>query len=145
MAGLDYSGVVEPDYHLGKWKQSGMVTEQVKRISEEVLHIWQHKESLGRKRFEGQFSVKRNRRVYYDTVGIMESQVQEFRLCPNCPGVDTIQSHNDRGATLLGITIPRKACPACQKEGYDLFEQAKGARTRKIFLQDLVRDEFFTG
>ncbi|NMD44662.1 MAG: histone deacetylase, partial [Clostridiales bacterium] len=126
MAGLDYSSVVEPDYHLGKWGQSARVTEEVKKISEKVLNIWQNKEALGRKLFEGKSSVRRNRQVYYDTAGIFESQVQEFRPCPNCPGVDSIQSWNDRGASLMGITIPRKACPACQKEGYNLFEKAKG-------------------
>lgn len=145
MAGLDYSGVVEPDYPLGKWKQSGRVAEQVKRISEEVLGIWQHKEAIKRKLFEGKSSVKRNRRVYYDTAGILESQVQEYRLCPDCPGVDSILSQSDRGASLLGITIPRRACPACQRTGYDLFEQAKGLKAKKRFLQDLVRDEFFSG
>ncbi|MGI6333743.1 MAG: histone deacetylase [Saccharofermentanales bacterium] len=144
MAGLDYSSVVEPDYHLGKWRQSGRVTEQVKRISEEVFNIWHNKEAIGRKLFENKSFVKRNRLVYYDTAGISESQVQEFRLCPNCPGVDSILSRNDRGASLLGITIPRKACPACQKEGYDLFEETKGLNIRKRFLQDLVRDEFFS-
>ena len=144
MAGLDYSSVVEPDYHLGKWGQSARVTEEVKKISEKVLNIWQNKEALGRKLFEGKSSVRRNRQVYYDTAGIFESQVQEFRPCPNCPGVDSIQSRNDRGASLMGITIPRKACPACQKEGYNLFEQAKGLKLRKRFLQDLVKDEFFS-
>lgn len=144
MAGLDYSSVVEPDFHLGKWKQSDRVMEEVKRISEKVLNIWQHRDALGRELFEGKSSIKRNRQVYYDTAGIFESQVQEFRLCPNCPGVDSIRSQNDRGVSLLGITIPRKACPACQQKGYDLFEQAKELKKEKIFLQDLIRDEFFS-
>ena len=145
MAGLDYSGVAEPDYHLGMWKQSERITGEVKRISDEVLDIWRRREALGQKLFGGKSSVKRNRQVYYDTDGIFESQVQEFRPCPDCPGVDSIKSRNDLGASLFGITIPRKACPACQKEGYDLFEKAKGLDVRKRFLQDLVRDEFFSG
>ncbi|NLL91164.1 MAG: histone deacetylase [Ruminococcaceae bacterium] len=143
MAGLDYSDVVEPDYHLGKWKQSGRVAREVERIAEDVLNIWKQRETLGRKLFEGKSSVKRNRRVYYDTAGILETQVQEYRICPDCPGVDSIRSQNDRGASLFGITVPRKACPACQKKGYDLFEQEKGY-TGKVFLQDLTRDEFFS-
>ncbi|MGI6700680.1 MAG: histone deacetylase [Christensenellales bacterium] len=142
MAGLDYSGVVEPDYHLGKWKQSQRVTEEVKRISDDVLKLWRHKEILRQKLFSGKPSVKRNRRVYYDTIGVSETQAQEFRPCPNCPGVDSIHSRNDRGASLYAITIPRKACPACQQKGYDLFEQAKGLKVRRRFLQDLARDEF---
>jgi hypothetical protein len=58
--------------------------------------------------------------------------------------VDSIISKNDRGASLFGITIPRKACPICQKKGYDLFEQAKGLNVKKRFLQDLKRDEFLS-
>ncbi|NLE13597.1 MAG: histone deacetylase [Clostridiales bacterium] len=143
MAELDYSGVAEPDYHLGRWKQSERITGEVKRISDEVLDIWRRREALGQKLFGGKSSVKRNRRVYYDTDGIFESQVQEFRPCPDCPGVDSIKSRNDLGASLIGFTIPRKACPACQKAGYDLFEKAKGLDVKKRFLQDLVRDEFF--
>lgn len=141
MAGLDFSGVVEPDYHLGKWKQSSRITEQVKKISEDVLTIWQHKEALAERLFEGKSSVTRSRQVYYDTAGILESQTQEFITCPNCPGLDRIQSKNDRGASLIGITIPIRACPSCREKGYDLFEQAKRAQGAKRYLQDLAHDE----
>ncbi len=140
MAGLDYSGVVEPDYHLGKWRQSERVTDRVRRIAEQVNERWHRREELGERAYGGRRSVTRRRQVYYDTAGIMEIQVQEFTVCRDCPGVNTVHSYNDRGASMAGVTIPRKACHACREEGYKLFEGASA--TKKTFLQDLSRDDY---
>ncbi|HNZ63723.1 MAG TPA: histone deacetylase, partial [Bacillota bacterium] len=46
MAGLDYSGVCEPDYHLGKWTQPEQVTRQVQQIARHVIALWQSREEL---------------------------------------------------------------------------------------------------
>lgn len=142
MAGLDYSGVYEPDYHLGKWKQSDKVTKQVEEIAEAVYQLWQKRKELGARKFGGQKSVKRQRRVYYDTAGIMESQVQEFKVCRNCPGVNSIISQNDQGAKIMGITVPRQACPSCQRGGYRLFSEANKAHYNQIYLQDQSKDQY---
>ncbi|NMB29568.1 MAG: histone deacetylase [Clostridiaceae bacterium] len=140
MAGLDYSGVVEPDYHLGKWRQSERVTDQVRRIAEQVNERWLKREALSEREYGGRRTVTRRRQVYYDTAGIMEIQVQEFKVCRECPGVNSIHSYNDRGASMAGITIPRKACHACREEGYKLFESA--AATKRSFLQDMSSDDY---
>lgn len=140
MAGLDYSGVFEPDYGDGLWRQSERVTGQVRRISAAVLENWHHREELGATAFRGKDIVIRRRHVYYDTAGIMEQQVQSFTVCPHCPGLDYVESKNDRGASLLGITIPRRACPDCREAGYRLFESSTGAARR--LLQDRFRDEY---
>ncbi len=141
MAGLDYSGVYEPDYHLGKWQQSDRVTDEVQRIAENVYDIWRRRDRLAEQEISHRKTVTRRRQVYYDTAGIMELQVQEFKVCP---GVNTIHSHNDRGASMLGITIPRKACHACREEGYKLFETSKKSNVKRRFLQDLFLDEMIT-
>lgn len=140
MAGLDYSGVVEPDYHLGKWRQSERVTDQVRRIAEQVNERWLKREELFKREYGDRLTVTRRRQVYYDTAGIMEIQVQEFKVCSECPGVNTVHSYNDRGASMAGITIPRKACHACREEGYKLFEHA--AATKKSYLQDMSSDDY---
>jgi acetoin utilization deacetylase AcuC-like enzyme len=139
MSGLDYSGVVEPDYHLGKWRQSERVTDQVRRIAEQVNERWLKREELFKREYGDRLTVTRRRQVYYDTAGIMEIQVQEFKVCSECPGVNTVHSYNDRGASMAGITIPRKACHACREEGYKLFEHA--AATKKSYLQDMSSDD----
>jgi acetoin utilization deacetylase AcuC-like enzyme len=140
MAGLDYSGVVEPDYHLGKWRQSERVTDHVRRIAEQVNERWLKREELFKREYGDRLTVTRRRQVYYDTAGIMEIQVQEFKVCSECPGVNTVHSYNDRGASMAGITIPRKACHACREEGYKLFEHA--AATKKSYLQDMSSDDY---
>jgi acetoin utilization deacetylase AcuC-like enzyme len=144
MAGLDYSGICEPDYHLGKWKQTGDVTRRVEKITREVYEIWRNRQKLRNQQFAGQTTVKSQRRVYYDTAGIMESQVQTFKICADCPGVNRVESQNDLGASLIGITIPRQACPACQEEGYRQFEEYCSQK-KACFLQDRSRDLYHIG
>ena len=139
MAGLDYSGIYEPDYYLGKWKQTKSVTRHVEQVAQEVYKIWQNRDDLRNKQFDGQTVVKRQRRVYYDTAGIMDSQIQTFKVCGDCPGVNQVQSQNDRGASLLGITIPRQACTACREEGYRRFEEYS-SKKKTCFLQDRPSD-----
>ena len=143
MAGLDFSGVFEPDYSDGLWRQSERVTGQVRRISAAVLENWQRREELGAAAFRGNDIVTRRRHIYYDTAGIMEQQVQSFTVCPHCPGLDYVESKNDRGASLLGITIPRRACRKCREAGYRLFESSTGSAQR--LLQDRFCDEYHVG
>lgn len=145
MAGLDYSSVYEPDYHLGKWKQSERVTSLVEEIASAALLLWRKRKELAVRKFGGQKSVKRERRVYYDTAGIMESQIQEFKVCRNCPGVNTIKSQNDQGVSIMCITIPRQACPVCQREGSWLFAEAQKSDYNQIYLQDLSKDQYYQG
>lgn len=143
MAGLDYSGVREPDYHEAKWRQSLRVTRQVEEISRQVLKKWKNKEKLAEQEFKGLKKVTLPRQVYYDTAGIMETQRQEFKVCGDCPGVNVIHSVNDRGDSLIGVQIPRQACPACQTDGYDLFKEAAKANVKRRFLQDQSSDQYF--
>lgn len=141
MAGLDYSGVYEPDYDQGLWQQSKHVSSMVRRIAESVYENWRRREKLAARYLSKRDVITRRRNVYYDTAGIMESQVQTFKVCAHCPGVDYVESSNDRGASLLGVTIPRQACTACQEEGYRLYEGAKGVARR--YLQDRPSDQYF--
>ena len=143
MAGLDYSGVHEPDYHEGKWQQSHRVTRQVEQVSREVLQQWKRRDQERSKLFSGQDTVSRKRQVYYDTAGIMEGQTQEFKVCSHCSGVNWIHSGNDRGARILGVTIPKDACASCQKEGYLHYAAAKNRRIDKRYLQDRVKEEYY--
>ena len=145
MAGLDYSGVREPDYHKGSWRQSLRVTRQVEEISRQVLKNWKNREKMAEEKFKGMQELTRSRQVYYDTAGIMERQRQEFKICADCPGVNVIHSTNDRGDSLIGVQIPRQACPTCQLEGYRLFEEAAKLKVKGRFLQDKSSNQYFAG
>ncbi len=142
MAGLDYSGVHEPDYHLGKWKQSDEVTLQVKQISNVVRTLWNQKEALAKGTFKGKTHHTRQRRVYYDTDQIMEHQSQTFKLCEHCAGVDYIESDSDTGHRILAITIPRGACSACLDEGHRRYKSAEKGHFTNVYLQDRLNDEY---
>lgn len=144
MAGLDYSGVHEPDYHKGKWRQNRRITNQVENISRQVYENWQNKDQLAEKKFKGMEKVRLKRHVYYDTAGIMETQIQEFKVCGDCPGVNVIHSSNDHGASFIGVHCPRHACPSCQKEAYLLFEEAEKSKVKKRYLQDRSKEQYFS-
>lgn len=140
MAGLDYSHVREPDYVEGKFKQTKEVTAQIKEIAEIVLDKWQNKEELGKEMFKGFDVVKRHKQIYYDTDGIMDHEIQHFKKCKSCSGLNWIESQTDHGKHVLAITIPRDACLACAKEGYQMHENGKNFTN--IYLQDKLNDKY---
>lgn len=142
MAGIDYSRVREPDYDEEKLKQPKDITEYIKKLSEIVYNRWRNKDDLRLKEFKDVNYVKRPRRVYYDTDGILETQVQNFKICNKCSGVNTIESKSDRGYHIFAITIPRDACPNCIDEGYKLYKNASSHYTN-VYLQDRVNDEYY--
>ena len=71
----------------------------------------------------------------------MENQTQNFKVCPDCSGLNYIDSSSDWGSKIKGITIPRDACPNCQKEGYALYEKS-GSGLTNVYLQDRVNDRY---
>lgn len=142
MAGLDYSHVHEPDYNKDKLKQDKDVSKYIEALSEVVLDKWENKEELALEKFKDQEVVQRARQVYYDTDGIMESQVQHFKRCDKCSGINWIDSSADNGYKILAITIPRDACPTCMEEAYRMYEDTHAGFTN-LYLQDKVKDQYY--
>ena len=141
MAGLDYSKVHEPDYDRDRLKQPTRITEYVKEISEAVYSRWKDKDNLRLENLRGLENVERARQVYYDTDGILDNQVQSFKICNRCSGLNTIKSRSDTGYKVLAITIPRDACPNCIDEGYRRYRNPSKPYTH-ICLQDRVNDKY---
>ncbi len=142
MAGIDYSHVHEPDYDKDKLKQPKNITEYIKQVSEIVYNRWKTKDELRLKEFKGLDNVERNRQIYYDTDGILETQSQNFKICKKCSGLNTITSSSDRGYHIFAITIPKDACSNCIDEGYRLYKNPNGSYTH-IYLQDRVNDKYY--
>ncbi|CCQ92727.1 Deacetylases, including yeast histone deacetylase and acetoin utilization protein [[Clostridium] ultunense Esp] len=142
MAGIDYSKVHEPDYNKEKLKQPKDITEYIKQISELVYKRWKIKDDLRLKEFKGYNYVDRERQIYYDTDGILENQVQRFKVCKKCSGVNTIDSSSDRGYHIFAITIPRDACSKCIDEGYKLYKNTSTYYSN-VYLQDRVNDKYY--
>src|SRR5690606_22869088 len=97
MAGIDYSKVKEPDYNKEKLKQAKDITDYIKQVCNIVYKKWRNKEELWLKDIKGKDYIQNQRQVYYDTDGIMEKQVQNFKVCNKCSGVNTIDSRSDTG------------------------------------------------
>ncbi len=143
MAGLDYSGVKEPDYDPTKLIQAKDITKYVEQVSDVVLANWKNRDTLWKKEYGGLDSFEKSKQIYYDTDGILEDQTQHYTQCIGCTGVNWIASTSDSGYRVLAITIPRDACKACIDKGYKMFRNPSASYTH-LYLQDRVNDEYLS-
>jgi hypothetical protein len=104
------------------------------------LSIWQNKETLKDQLLEKSDPRKRTRTIFYDTDGIQESQSEQIQLCPDCAGALRIDSSSDRGAHILAVCIPRKACSKCKDIAYRWYDEADPKHFDGIYLQDRTED-----
>ena len=142
MAGLDYRHVREPDYDSDKIRQTPAVTDAVAKISETMLNAWQQRENLQEQVYsKGEF-FERRRNIFYDTDGIVESQIEKIKGCRECGGTYQIESSSDRGAHILAVHIPRRACKTCEDLGNRWFEEAPIQRYDMILLQNRSEDSY---
>jgi acetoin utilization deacetylase AcuC-like enzyme len=142
MAGVDYSKVKEPDYDPESIRQTPAVTEAIEKIGDTVLTIWQQRKSIKDQLMEKTDPHQRTRSIFYDTDGIQESQAEQIRICTDCAGALRIDSSSDRGAHILAVHIPRKACRKCKEIGYRWYDTADTAQFDMIFLQDRTEDKY---
>ena len=142
MAGLDYHHVREPDYDPDKIRQTPAVTDAVAKISETMLNAWQQRENFQEQVYsKGEF-FERRRNIFYDTDGIVESQIEKIKGCHECGGTYQIESSSDSGAHILAVHIPRRACKTCKDLGNRWFEEAPIERYDMILLQNRSEDSY---
>ncbi len=142
MAGLDFKRVKEPDYNPSAIQQAPAVTAAIEKTAEEVLTIWQQKDNLRDQLMAQENPGHRRRNIFYDTDGIHESQTEDIRICPDCPGTLRIDSTSDHGLHVLAVHIPRKACARCKAAGYEWYDAADTDHFDRIFLQDRPEDAY---
>jgi acetoin utilization deacetylase AcuC-like enzyme len=142
MAGLDYSHVQEPDYDAAVLRQDAQTTTAISRIGDMILDLWK-RSSQRRTATDAPGSIaRRQRQVYYDTDGIREQQTESISVCSDCAGVWQIQSNASTGYRILAVHIPRKACPACRRQGRDWYQAAQADGCHRVYLQDRENDRF---
>ncbi|MCX7678600.1 MAG: histone deacetylase [Spirochaetes bacterium] len=125
MAGVDYSGVVEPDYHERAIRQDKSISEYIAKICDEAVRNYKRfHESFSHHRAIGQFQT-RVKNIYYDTDGIREKQVESVMICDECAGVLKIETVSSVNPLSVGIEIPFAACSRCRDVGVKLFREAK--------------------
>ena len=142
MAGLDYSRVKEPDYDPEAIRQSGDVTDYIRRLGEKVLNQWNRRGEIQAELQADKEFAEKNRSIFYDTDNIIEKQQEKIRICNDCGGTWQIDSSSDRGQHILGIHIPRNACTACRKTGRDWYEAGSDLGFDRVLLQDRPRDAY---
>ncbi len=150
LAGLDYTGVREPDYWPGRFKETPERTGHIRSMVKKLLQYWEKRDRVlpDQKKVKGNFYVSK-KRIFYDTDYIDENQVEKLRLCDNCPGYLSIDSQANQGygtdGRVLCISIPFTACSKCQEEAFDLYGQSKKTQEHNyIYLQDKSTDIFYS-
>ncbi|MCK5683934.1 histone deacetylase, partial [bacterium] len=142
MAGLDYSGVVEPDFNPKRLKQSVSITDKIKKTTSLINNSWKQRYELRQKNgTPGDFQV-RHREIFYDTDNIFEQQKEKVRICHDCGGCFQVDSKSNARNHILGVHIPVNACKSCIEQGYKFFDQADVNKFNKIFLQDRPKDTY---
>ena len=142
MAGVDYSRIKEPNYDPESIRQTAEVTEAIEKIGDIVLSIWHTKEDIRNQLLDQSDPQKRTRTIFYDTDGIQESQSEQIQVCPDCAGALRVDSSSDRGAHILAVHIPRKACHKCKDIGYRWYDEAGTGQFDGIYLQDRTEDKY---
>lgn len=144
LAGLDTSGVREPNYEPERLRQSPAVSSMIARTCDQVMQSWNDRAKLQAKLQSMSRIHERSGRVFYDTDGIVEMQHERVRSCSACGGCWCIDSSSDRGSRILAVHIPRGACPACAEQGQQWFDDASPSRFDYVFLQNRPADRFET-
>jgi acetoin utilization deacetylase AcuC-like enzyme len=145
MAGVDYSKIKEPDYNPESIRQTPQVSAAIEKVGEMVLSIWHNQNNIRDQLLEESAPEKRTRTIFYDTDGIQESQREQIQICPDCAGTLRVDSSSDRGAHILAVQIPRKACNQCKDLGYRWYDEADRRQFDNIYLQDRTEDLYLEG
>ncbi len=134
--------VREPDYDPDRIRQSSEVTRWIEQTGRKVLESWNQREAVKSRLLDAKSTDFRQRRIFYDTDNIVETQNETISVCRTCGGALKIDSSSDRGVHLLGVHIPRKACRKCRREGQAWFENADMKAFDLVLLQDRTQDKF---
>jgi hypothetical protein len=145
MAGVDYSRIKEPNYDPASIRQTPEVSAAIEKIGDIVLSVWHTRENIRDQLLENSEPEKRTRTIFYDTDGIRESQSEQIQICPDCAGALRVDSSSDRGAHILAVQIPRKACNQCKDIGYRWYDEANRRGFDNIYLQDRTEDLYLDG
>ncbi|MHB8919287.1 MAG: histone deacetylase, partial [Desulfocucumaceae bacterium] len=147
LAGINFSNVREPDLPPGGFSESQERIDQVNKMVEDLLSIWERRETADIEKIFGSGKFyQRKKFIYYDTDYIEEEQFEKVRFCSSCPGYLVIESKANKGygepVRVLAISIPINACHSCQTEAYVCYEQ--GIQDKKQYdfvkLQDKSTD-----
>lgn len=147
MAGLDYSCVREPDFKPGMFVQAARDRKTLEETVAAQLENWNNRDRLVEAEVAkyGDF-YSRRKQIFYDTDMIQELQEERIRMCPDCQGYKTIDSHahwSVYDTRIFGVSVPIYACENCQAEAREEYRKMLGdTEYDHIYLQDKKEDEY---
>lgn len=144
MAGLDYSGVREPDYDPKRFGHDHRTDEYLKKLCDLMRAAYF---SPPEKPSKGEIvgnEYSRSKDIFYDTDGISESQVESVLLCENCSGVVKIETWSTVNPLSCCIEIPMDACGRCHDAGLRMLDEAKVKGNYRIIQGINRKDKQYT-
>ena len=141
MAGIDYSGLVEPDYDENAIKESESVMKRIKQTIQEVWSRWQLKDEIRKRHIENKDVIRVRRTVYYDESGITEYQTEDVYLCRKCNSFVVIDSEGDY-YKILAFILSYEVCNECRNKARMLFEKINRRYYNFIYWHDKENDEY---
>ncbi|MBW2672392.1 MAG: histone deacetylase [Deltaproteobacteria bacterium] len=142
MAGIDYSHVTEPDYNPEAIRQSQQTSRRIEQQVAAIYDLWKGRASQRNALVKGKESLHRSRDIFYDTDMISEHQEETVRVCDECGGLITIASEASTGNRIFAVIVPGQGCPACRKQGEEIFERTGKDSYQYIYFQDRDRNIF---
>lgn len=146
LAGLDYSGVVEPESE-GLTAKRRSVREEVVRTVAYLQSVWsgRQEQDLGQIFGENDY-FQRQRYIYYDTDQITEVQAEAIKRCSACSGYRRVYSraehYNGRVSKIGAVLLPWQACPSCRRAAEEAYERLKAEEgLDQIYLQDPEKED----
>jgi len=153
LAGLDYSHLQEPDWDQQRLQQSPMVDQIVIQTVDQVKKLWETRRQVDkRKLFGNEPFFTRQRTIYYDTDEIMETQLEQIRLCEHCSGWRLIYSTAIRSyghsTKIAAVIVPWLACEQCRSAADECYQRLTDGKEKnhlhQVFYQDSERDMFLS-
>ena len=134
LAGLDYSGVIEPELGTGASKNRP-VREEVVRDVAYLQSVWNRRKEQDLDKIFGEKDYFfRQRYIYYDTDNITEYQAEAIKRCSACSGYRRVYSQAEhpsgrvraRTRVKIGaVLLPWHACRSCRQAAEEACEQMK--------------------
>ncbi len=143
LAGVDYSFVKEPDYSKDKVFQDEKHSVYIKQVVHEVYKLWTNKKKIAQQEFSSEDGFySKTKRIYYDTDGISDSQLEKVKDCPHCSGYVTVDSKcKEKGLHVFSIMIPFHCCNNCVAEALDFYKNGS-SHYDYIYLQNQKENQF---
>lgn len=123
LAGLPFSHLQEPDLNKVDIRQPRRVTEEIDRVCMQVIKQYVNPP---KQPYEGEKNGcwwARERKIYYDTDMIYNTQYERIRLCEICSGLTSIETKSNHLEKVLCLLFPRGVCSVCYNQAKDLKRQ----------------------